>query len=197
MTGIVGVILAGGRSSRMGGGDKPLLQLGAATILDHAKQRFQPQVAALAINVNGNPARFGRLDVPVIPDTFGEFEGPLAGILSALLWAGVAGAARVVTIAGDTPFLPRDLVARFKQAAEGPQIAVATSGGRTHPTAASWPVFLATPLARFLTDQASRRVLTFIEQHPHVCVDFSMDGGDPFFNVNTPDDLVEAQRRTS
>ncbi|MBP0439732.1 molybdenum cofactor guanylyltransferase MobA [Tianweitania sediminis] len=195
MTQVVGVILAGGRSSRMGGGDKPLLPLGSATILDHVVQRFAPQVEALAINLNGDPSRFASYGLPVIPDTFGHFDGPLAGILAALRWGTEQGAARVITVAGDTPFLPADLAGRLAEEAAPSEIAVATSDGRTHPTAASWPVELHEPLARFLADQTTRRVLSFVQSQPHRLVAFSTAGGDPFFNVNTPSDLEEAQQR--
>ncbi|MBS9720749.1 molybdenum cofactor guanylyltransferase MobA [Tianweitania sp. BSSL-BM11] len=191
---IAGMILAGGRSSRMGGGDKTLLPLGNGTVLDEVTRRLRPQLDTLALNANGDPERFASFDLPVLPDTFGSFEGPLAGILTGLLWAEKIGVENLITVAGDTPFLPNELVSRLQAAAPSSSIAVATSNARIHPTFALWPVALRSDLETFLHTQASRRVNHFISDHPHVRVAFDTASFDPFFNINTPDDLVEAQR---
>ena len=117
----LGVILAGGRATRMGGGDKGLLQLGGATLLDHVIDRLSPQVAELALNANGDPARFAAYGLPVLADNISEFPGPLAGVLAGLDWAAARGAEAIVTAAADTPFFPCDLVPQLLLASEGRQ----------------------------------------------------------------------------
>lgn len=177
----------------MGGGDKTLLPLGSATVLDEVVRRLSPQVDAVAINANGDPERFASLNLPIFPDAFGTFDGPLAGILTGLIWAETTGADTLITVAGDTPFLPVDLVKRLQAASAPSTIAVATSNDRVHPTFALWPVALRHDLETFLNTQPSRRVNHFISDHPHVRVPFDTAPFDPFFNINTPDDLAEAQ----
>ncbi|MDX8517706.1 molybdenum cofactor guanylyltransferase MobA [Mesorhizobium dulcispinae] len=199
---IAGIILAGGQSRRMGGGDKPLLSLGEGRLIDHVAARLKPQVGTLALNANGDPARFTSLDIPVISDTVPGYAGPLAGILTGLEWAATNPACRsLVSAAGDTPFFPGDLVERLIAAAkERPgAIAVASSGGRWHPTFALWPLGLSDALHHFLVDEDNRRVSAFMERHSFVQVEFPMieaEGRriDPFFNINTPDDLAQAER---
>lgn len=197
---IAGVVLAGGLSRRMGGGDKGLRTLGQRSVLDHVVSRLRPQVGPLALNANGDPARFAHLGLPVLPDTMEGFAGPLAGVLAGLEWAAsLPGCTGLVTAAGDTPFLPADLVSRLARAAGGQErIAVAASGGRRHPVFALWPLAVRYDLADALAG-GERRVSAFIERHPHVTAAFAMAttaGGrprDPFFNVNTPEDLEEAE----
>lgn len=191
---IAGVVLAGGRSSRMGGGDKTLLPLGPHTVIEEAITRLRPQVDRIAINANGDPARFARLRLPVLTDAFGTYDGPLAGILTGLIWAQTNDADALVTVAGDTPFLPLDLVARLLNADPEATIVLAASNGRRHPTFGLWPVRLADDLATFLRTQPSRRVNDFVDRHRHTIVEFDTTPFDPFFNINTPDDLAEAQR---
>ena len=200
--GVAGIILAGGLSRRMGGGDKPLLSLGKARLIDHVAKRLQPQVAALAINANGDPARFDGLDLPITADTVPGYAGPLAGILTGLEWAATQAACRwLASAAGDTPFFPDDLVERLAQAArqQPDAIAVASSAGRWHPTFALWPLGARDSLNHFLIDEDNRKVSAFMEMHGFVTVDFPMieaagERIDPFFNVNTPDDLAVAER---
>ncbi|KUM24718.1 molybdenum cofactor guanylyltransferase [Mesorhizobium loti] len=199
---VAGIILAGGQSSRMGGGDKPLLALGKARLIDHVAARLEPQVGTLALNANGDPERFAGTDLPVLADTVSGYAGPLAGILTGLEWAATNTACRsLVSAAGDTPFFPGDLVERLAAAArERPgAIAVASSDGRLHPTFALWPLGLGDALRHFLVDEDNRRVSVFMERHGFVRVEFPMieaEGRriDPFFNINTPDDLAEARR---
>lgn len=197
---IAGIVLAGGQSRRMGGGDKSLLPLGGGSVLDQVLSRFGPQIETLALSANGDPARFARFGLPVLADTVEGFAGPLAGILTGLDWAAAGTPCKaVVTAAGDTPFLPLDLVDRLAAAAgEHPgSIAVAASAGRRHPTFALWPTECRDALRHFLIDQDNRRVLAFIERHKHVEVEFPVlqpVGLDPFFNINVPDDLAEARR---
>ncbi|TPL94995.1 molybdenum cofactor guanylyltransferase MobA [Mesorhizobium sp. B2-3-12] len=198
---VAGIILAGGQSRRMGGGDKSLLPLGAGCVLDQILSRFAPQSETLALSANGDPARFDRFGLPVLADTVEGFAGPLAGILAGLEWAAAGTPCKaIVTAAGDTPFLPLDLVDRLAAAAdESPgSIAVAFSAGRPHPTFALWPIGCRDALRLFLVDEDNRRVSAFIERHGHVEVEFPVlqSAGqpiDPFFNINMPDDLAQAE----
>ncbi|CCV13699.1 molybdenum cofactor guanylyltransferase MobA [Mesorhizobium sp. STM 4661] len=199
---IAGIILAGGRSRRMGGGDKSLLALCGNSLLDHVVSRFAPQVSPLALSANGDPARFARIGVPVLADVVEGFAGPLAGILTGLEWAAADTACETLaTVAGDTPFLPRDLVERLVAAAgeRAGVIAVASSSGKRHPTFALWPIAARKALRHFLVDDDIRRVSAFIDRHGFIEVEFSLlKSGeheiDPFFNINTPDDLAVAER---
>ncbi len=196
-----GVILSGGRSSRMGGGDKSLMPLGGSTLLDRIVKRLQPQVQKLAISANGDAGRFSAFGLPVLSDTVPDFAGPLAGVLAAMAWADDGRCDVLLSAAGDTPFFPDDLAERLADAIipASDRVVVAASGGRRHPIFALWPVRLKDALAAFLTDPANRRVNDFIDAHGAVEVDFPpiVVGGlsfDPFFNVNTPANLAEAER---
>ncbi|RUZ76545.1 molybdenum cofactor guanylyltransferase MobA [Mesorhizobium sp. M7A.F.Ca.US.006.01.1.1] len=197
---IAGIILAGGQSRRMGGGDKSLLPLGDGCLLDHVVSRFTPQIESLALSANGDPARFLRFGLPVLADSVPGFAGPLAGILTGLEWAVTNTACKaVVSAAGDTPFLPLDLVARLADATDQrpDSIAVACSAGKRHPTFALWPTDCCDALRHFLVDEDNRRVSAFIDRYGFVEVEFPIPpsaGIDPFFNINEPDDLVSAER---
>ncbi len=207
MTLPLGVILAGGQATRMGGGDKGLLPLGDTTILGHVIDRLTPQVAGLALNANGDPARFASLGLPVLPDSIADFPGPLAGVLAGLDWAATQGAETIVTVAADTPFFPRDLVACLQHAARGmthPLVLAATprpdnertksmtrSGLIRHPTFGLWPVALRDDLRHALSD-GLRKVVLWTEKHAGREALFEAPG-DPFFNVNTPEDLQQAR----
>jgi molybdopterin-guanine dinucleotide biosynthesis protein A len=195
---VVGVILAGGQSRRMGGGDKCLRRLGPKTILQHVIDRARPQVGQLVLNANGDPGRFAAYGLPVAADSVPDFAGPLAGILAGLDWARAnAQACRwVASFAGDAPFLPRDLVARLAAAVEkaGADLACARSGGQDHPVVGLWPVALAADLRRALVEANVRKVDVWTARHRLVAVDFATDPVDPFFNANRPEDLVEAER---
>lgn len=193
----LGVILAGGRASRMGGGDKALLALGETTLLDHVIARLRPQCAALAINANGDPARFARFGLPVIADTIGGLPGPLAGILAGMEWAAARGGDSLVSAAGDTPFLPGDLAKRLQDAGGGGLALAASldSEGvqRLHPTFGLWPVALRGDL-RAALERGERKVATWAQNRDAAVAQFAAgQGTDPFFNVNTPDDLESAR----
>lgn len=205
----LGVILAGGLATRMGGGDKCLLQLGGQTILSRVIQRLEPQVGDLALNANGDPARFASLDLPVLRDSIPDHVGPLAGVLAGLDWAARMGADTIVTVAADTPFFPQDLVPQLLLASEGmtrPLALAATErtsgmqdtrssrGNDTirHPTFGLWPVALRDDLRQALR-AGIRKVVLWTETHDGREAVFSMAHGDPFFNVNTPADLRAAE----
>ena len=199
MTRPLGVILAGGLARRMGGGDKALLPLGDGTMLDTVLRRLTPQVAAVALNANGDPARFSRFGLPVLADSVPGFVGPLAGVLAGLDWAAEEGVEAIVTVAADTPFFPRDLVDKLQQASAvgGAQIALAaTEGGKAggwQPTFGLWPVVLREDLRASL-EGGTRKVLEWADRHDAARAVFS-GGVDPFFNVNTREDLAEAERK--
>ncbi len=232
------VILAGGRASRLGGGDKGLRVLGGETVLARIIRRLSPSPASrereglaqregegstageiagrlraspssgslrsppspamqekgfIAINANGDPARFADFGLPVLPDPVEGLPGPLAGVLAAMEWAGDG---HVATVPGDAPFLPRDLLTRLASArkASNAEIAVATSNGRLHPVVALWPARLADDLRRALAEEGLRKVESFLDRYSNIRVDFTPEPVDPFFNVNRPEDLAEAER---
>ena len=194
----LGVILAGGQARRMGGGDKGLLRLGGTTLLAHVIDRLSPQVADLALNANGEASRFAHLGLPVLPDSVPGFAGPLAGVLAGLDWAAAAGATSIVTAAADTPFFPCDLVPRLQLAAEGMEhpLALAATpdperGLVRHPTFGLWPVALRDDL-RAALEGGLRKVVLWTDRHEGTLAEFPVDGLDPFFNVNTPEDLRKA-----
>jgi molybdopterin-guanine dinucleotide biosynthesis protein A len=194
----IGVVLAGGLARRMGGGDKPMRRIGGRTILDHVIGRLKPQCDGLVLNANGDPARFARFALPVIPDSVGDYPGPLAGVLAGLDWAAAnrSDAEWVVSVAGDCPFLPRDLVARLHEArmAEGAQLAVASSGDRTHPVIGLWSVGLREELRDALVGEGVRKIDRWTARYRLATVSWPVEPADPFFNANTVEDLAEAER---
>jgi molybdopterin-guanine dinucleotide biosynthesis protein A len=198
MTGIVGVVLAGGLARRMGGGDKGLIELEGRPILDHVLARLAPQVDCIVINANGAPARLAGYGLPIVPDSVEGFAGPLAGVLAGMEWAAreCPDADWIVTAATDTPFFPRDLVARFEQAVadEGADIVCAASGGRRHPVFGLWPVALSADLARAMTVEGVRKVDLWTARHRLAIAEYADRPYDPFFNVNRPEDVAEAER---
>lgn len=187
------VILAGGRSRRLGGGDKCLLPLGETTILGHVIAAVRPQTAALLINSNSDPALFDGLGIAVRADMVPGRLGPLAGIHTAMVWAREMGAESVLTVPADTPFLPHDLAARLNAARGIGQAAIAASGGELHPVAGIWPSALAEQLEEQLADEVYR-VRAWLGQIPFRTVEFSGASIDPFWNINTPDDLALARK---
>ena len=193
MTRPFGVILAGGQARRMGGGDKGLLPLGKGTILDHVLARLRPQVADMALNANGDPARFDGFGLPVAADSVAGFAGPLAGVLAGLDWAADMGGDAIVTVAADTPFFPSDLVHGLQRAAEkaGVDLALAATEDGRHPTFGLWPVRLRDDLRAALAG-GTRKVVAWTDQHRAATAHIPSGSVDPFFNVNTPDDLARA-----
>lgn len=191
--------MAGGQGRRMQAdgivGDKPLLLLAGRSLLAHVMDRIAPQVAAMAINANGDPARFAAFGLEVVADAVPDYPGPLAGVLAGMRWAASHGFSQVLSVPTDTPFLPDDLVARLVEArvAASVQLVCAASGGRTHPVVGLWPVGLADTLEADLR-AGMRKVDRWTAQHGLVLAEFGIAGGDPFFNVNTSADLAEAEK---
>ncbi len=196
--GVCGVLLAGGLARRMGGGDKCLRLLAGQPILAHVIERLRPQVSALVINANGDPARFAEFALPVVADVIEGFAGPLAGVLSGMAWARqhASGCSHVVTVPTDAPFLPHDLVARFRAALhdQGTELACAASGGRAHPVFGLWPLRLEADLRQAMEEEEVRKVDVWTARHGLSVVDWPDSPQDPFFNANRPEDLAQAER---
>ena len=192
----VGLLLAGGLSRRMGGGDKCLRALGSRPVLAHIVERARPQVAALVLNANGDPARFVSFGLPVAPDVIEGFAGPLAGVLTGMEWAAAhrPDAAWLATFATDAPFFPRDLVARLHDAiARGKaDMACARSDGQDHPVFGLWPVRLRADLRRAM-EEGVRKVDLWTARYKLAVAEFAAVPFDPFFNANRPEDLAEAE----
>ncbi|MEQ8318649.1 MAG: molybdenum cofactor guanylyltransferase MobA [Rhodospirillales bacterium] len=195
---LVGVLLAGGLARRMGGGDKPMRELGGKPILERIIERVRPQVHHLILNANGDPARFESYDLPVVADVIDGHQGPLAGILTALEWAAenVPECEHVISFATDAPFLPLDLVARLMgpvTAGDAP-LSCAVTGERTHPVFGVWPVALRGALRKAMIEEEMRKIDKWTERIGIVHVPFEVEPVDPFFNVNRPENLEEAEQ---
>lgn len=198
MPSTLGLLLAGGLARRMGGGDKPLRMIAGRTILAHVIERLGPQCDGLLINANGDPARFSDYGLPVVADSVPDFAGPLAGILAGLDWMALHRPELewLVSVAADTPFIPRDLVARLHAAREAEHVplACAASGGWTHPVIGLWPVSLREELRHALTVDDERKIDRWTARHGCASTEWPVEPIDPFFNANRPDDLAEAER---
>jgi molybdenum cofactor guanylyltransferase len=192
-----GVLLAGGLARRMGGGDKPMRRIGGRTILERVITRLRPQCDGLILNANGDPARFASFGLPVIPDSVADFPGPLAGILAGLDWAAAnrPDAKWVLSAAADCPFLPRDLVARLHRGRieQNAQLAVAASGGQSHPVVGLWSVAMRDELRHALVVEDIRKIDRWTARYRLSTVSWPAEPLDPFFNANTVDDLAEAE----
>jgi len=192
-----GVILAGGLARRLGGVDKALIDIGGETILHRLVGRLAPQCAGIALNANGDASRFEGYALPVIPDGLAGYAGPLAGLLAGLdhVAATHPKIADVVTVPADTPFVPRDLVAKLRAARSQAQcrIAVAKSANRAHHAVALWPVALREDLRHALITEDLRQVSAFIARYDACVVEWPTAPFDPFFNVNEPSDIERAK----
>jgi molybdenum cofactor guanylyltransferase len=197
-TRIPGVLLAGGLARRMGGGDKPMRTIGGRTILERVIARLAPQCDGLILNANGEPARFAAFGLPVVADSVADFPGPLAGILAALDWmaANRSDVSLVLSAAGDCPFLPRDLVSRLHDALvkQNAQLAVAASGGQSHPVIGLWSVSLRDELRHALVVEDVRKIDRWTARYKLATVNWPTELLDPFFNANTVEDIAEAER---
>jgi molybdopterin-guanine dinucleotide biosynthesis protein A len=193
----VGLILAGGLARRMGGGDKALQPLAGRPILAHVVDRLRGQCDDLLLNANGDPARLAGFGLPVVADTVPDFAGPLAGILAGFDWMASSRpqAEWLLSVAVDTPFIPGDLVSRLHRAraAAGMPLACAASNGRQHHAIGLWPVALREDLRRALA-AGERRLGRWTQTHGVAVAEWPAEPMDPFFNVNTPEDLAEAER---
>jgi molybdopterin-guanine dinucleotide biosynthesis protein A len=194
----LGLVLAGGLARRMGGGDKALIVIGGAAILDRVLGLLRPACVEMVLNANGDPARFARYGLPVIPDSVPDFAGPLAGILAGLDWAAVnrPDLAWVASVPGDCPFLPDDLIMRLHEARQnaGVPLACARSGDWRHPVVGLWPVALREDLRHALLEEGLRKIEAWTARHGVAMAHWPAKPVDPFFNVNTPEDTAEAER---
>jgi molybdopterin-guanine dinucleotide biosynthesis protein A len=194
----VGLVLAGGLARRMGGGDKALIQIGGVPILDRVLDVLRGRCAPIVLNANGDPARFARYGLPIIADSVPDFAGPLAGILAGLDWAAThaPGAEWVVSVPGDCPFLPHDLVDRLHAACAeaGRPLACARSGEWRHPVVGLWRIDLREDLRHALTVEDLRKIEIWTARHGVAIATWADQPIDPFFNVNTPDDVAMADR---
>lgn len=195
---VAGVILAGGLSRRMGGGDKCLREFAGRPLLAHIVERVRPQVTRLVLNANGDPMRFQPFGLPVVADSVEGFAGPLAGILAGLDWAAAHApeSTRVVSFAADAPFVPPDLVARLVSAVEREHadLACAASAGQAHPVFGLWRIDLRDALRDALVREHIHKVDRWTARYKLVQVEFSAEPLDPFFNANRPEDLAAAER---
>ncbi|HRJ62128.1 MAG TPA: molybdenum cofactor guanylyltransferase MobA [Azospirillaceae bacterium] len=197
----VGFILAGGLASRMGGGDKSLIEAGGETMLARVVARLAGQCQTVVLNANGDPARFAHFGLPVAADVVEGYCGPLAGVLTGLEWLRRCAPNRrwLLTVAADTPLFPLDLASRLASAAatQGAEIAVARSGDRTHPAFGLWSVELAADLRRAIEQDGERRLNAWAKSRRLATVAWPTTPYDPFFNVNTPEDAAELRRMLS
>ncbi|MXY38340.1 MAG: molybdenum cofactor guanylyltransferase MobA [Rhodospirillaceae bacterium] len=194
----VGVLLAGGRARRMGGGDKCLRRLAGRPLLAHAIERIAPQVGRLVLNANGDPGRFAAFGLPVAADILPGQPGPLAGVLTGMAWAAANApdAGWILTAATDAPFLPPDLAERLRAAIrrDGADMACAASAGRHHPVIGLWPVGLRDDLEAALRDEGITKVDRWTARYRLAVAEFDAGPPDPFFNANRPEDLETAER---
>jgi molybdopterin-guanine dinucleotide biosynthesis protein A len=185
---VAGLILAGGRAQRLGGGDKPLLPLGGGPMLQRLLGVIRVEARNCAISANGDPGRFAGFGVPVLADRQFEGEGPLAGVLAGLDWATGVGAKVLLTVPGDTPFIPSGLASLL-----APAPACAASNGRRHYLVALWPVAAREALRQLLSTSHRRDVAYFARQIGVRQVEFPVTKWDPFLNINTPEELALAR----
>ena len=194
---MVGILLAGGKSRRMGGGDKCLLRMGGKTILQHAIDRATPQVGNLILNINGDPDRFSHYNLNIVSDDIGNFAGPLAGVLTGMHWVkeNHPECKWIVTFPTDTPFFPMDLASQLYDAVSDnkAELACAASGGRHHPVFGIWPVNLFAALKVAMIDNGVRKIDDWTSDYNLKTVKFEFRKIDPFFNINRPEDFQYAE----
>lgn len=194
---VLGLVLAGGSSQRLGGGDKALRPLGESSILHQVCARLKPQVRQIILSANSDPAFFASLPYTIINDGAWLNSGPLAGILAGCNYAQQHGYSHVLSVAADTPFFPRDLLVKMTQPSEQAEIIFASSGGQAHPTFALWPANIAPSLENWLKETKRRSIRVFAANHSVAYADFDQpdeeSGLDPFFNINTQAELTQAR----
>jgi molybdopterin-guanine dinucleotide biosynthesis protein A len=189
---IIGAIIAGGQSSRMGGHEKAFLELDSKPIILHVIEQFEPQVDQLVINANGEPTRFAEFGLDVVPDVLKHLTTPLAGLHATFQFAKDIGGDVLVTVPSDTPFLPFDLVARLVEIAPSGGAAIASSGGQDHYIIGAWKTELLDDLDRAIAKDGLFRVKDWAHRALAQKVEWPVEPYDPFFNVNTPEDLLRA-----
>jgi len=201
MEAVTGMILAGGKSRRMGGGDKSLSLLGGRPLIAHVIDRIRPQVSDLIVNAAADGERFREFGLEVVCDVIEGQAGPLAGVLTGMEWLSEnrPGCEWLLTVPVDTPFLPPDLVRRLAEAVSNDKadMACALSGGRTHPVIGLWPARLSGVLRHALTVEDVRKIDAWTARYRIAHVEFATVPQDPFFNVNRPEDLAEAEAASS
>jgi molybdenum cofactor guanylyltransferase len=194
----LGLVLAGGLARRMGGGDKARIEIAGVSILDRVLATLSAQCPRMIINANGDPARFEDTGLPVVPDNVSGHPGPLAGVLAGLDWMAAqnTGLEWMVSVPGDCPFLPDDLVERLHAARReaGVPLACARSGEWRHPVVALWPVALREDLRKALVEEDMRKIEVWTARHGVAIADWPAEPVDPFLNVNTPEDVARAER---
>ncbi|MEX1036107.1 MAG: molybdenum cofactor guanylyltransferase MobA [Sneathiella sp.] len=193
------LLLAGGQSRRMGGGAKFLQDLGGQSLLARIIGTLRPQVSDMVLNMNMDIPGTALPDLLVLRDSVSGFAGPLAGILTGLEYFSEKGAAasHMLSVPTDAPFIPKDLVHRLSSGLQDNKatIVMARSVGRVHPVVALWPISLAPHLRKALTEEDLRKILVFADRYNRVEIDWTEDEGDPFFNINRPEDLEAARKR--
>ena len=195
-----GLVLAGGLARRMGGGDKARIKIGRSTIIDRVLATLSGQCVDIIINANGDPKRFDDTGCIVVPDNVPGFAGPLAGILAGLDWLAAQnnGIEWMVSVPGDCPFLPDDLVERLhearRQMGAGVPLACARSGEWRHPVVGLWQVALRADLRKALVEEDLRKIEVWTARHGIAIADWPLEPIDPFFNVNTPEDAKRAEQ---
>lgn len=184
----------------MGGGQKALLDLSGASLLTRVLSRLTPQVDAVAISANTDISDYQEYGFAVVQDTLNGHLGPLAGILSGMRWGEDKGLTHILSVAGDTPFFPIQIVQDFVSALSASENAIAMAaspdarrGLLRQPTFALWPVGIADELEAALKEDV-RKIVVFAEIYGLELVSFPSEPYDPFFNVNTPDDMQAAIR---
>jgi molybdopterin-guanine dinucleotide biosynthesis protein A len=194
----IGLVLAGGQARRMGGGDKAAIEIGGKTILERVLARLRPACSHLVLNANGDPQRFAAYGLPVIADSVKDFAGPLAGILAGLDWTArnYPGVEWMASAPGDCPFLPEGLVERLHavRIEQGKALACAQSGDWRHPVVGLWNVKLRNDLRHALVDEDLRKIEIWTARHGVAIATWPDKPVDPFFNVNTPEDVAQAQK---
>ena len=195
-----GLVLAGGLARRMGGGDKARIEIGGVTILDRVLAALSAQCTGIIINANGDPKRFADTGLEVVPDNVPGFAGPLAGILTGLDWLAAKdnGIEWLVSVPGDCPFLPDDLVERLhlarRKMGAGVPLACARSGEWRHPVVGLWSLALREDLRKALVVEDLRKIEVWTARHGVAIAEWPMEPVDPFFNVNTPEDAAKAEK---
>ncbi len=193
----VGVILAGGQSRRMGGGDKCLLSIGDKSILQRTIDHAEAQVNRLLLNCNGDEARFNVAGLPIVKDIFEGWRGPLAGVHAALRWmtTNQPDSQWLVSFAADTPFFPENLVTRLLKYADSHdyEVIVATHKNEMQPLFALWNISLLRKLEEHLQNNGNPKMQAWIKSQQHIGVEFENAYQDPFFNINTPADFAAAE----